>query len=80
MKPTQLIRVWPALLTACLVLVLTGCAIDQRAATNRDASKRAAQDLQHMSDRFQLAAQERHVPSSAHRINKPWVSGRKYGD
>lgn len=76
MKPTQLIRVWPALLTACLALVLTGCAIDQRAATNRDASKRAAQDLQHMSDRFQLAAQERHVPSSAHQINKPWVSGQ----
>ena len=58
------------------MLAVTGCAIDERVATSRDASKRAAQDLQHMSDRFQQTTQERQSPSSEHRINKPWVSGQ----
>jgi len=76
MRLTQSVFLLSALLTTCLVLAVTGCAIDERVATSRDASKRAAQDLQHMSDRFQQTTQERQSPSSEHRINKPWVSGQ----
>ncbi len=76
MRSTIPVGVWPELLSACLVFALTGCAIDERATTSRDATKRAAQNLEHMSDRFQQATQERQAPSSTHRVNKPWVSGQ----
>jgi type IVB pilus formation R64 PilN family outer membrane protein len=76
MRLTKSVFVLSELLTTCMVLAMTGCAIDERAAASRDASKRAAQDLQNMSDRFQQTTQERQSPVSEHRINKPWVSGQ----
>lgn len=69
-------RIWVKVLSTGLVLAMTGCAIDERAATSRDASKRAAQDLQQISDRFQQATLARQTPSTEHRVNKPWVSGQ----
>ena len=53
-----------------------GCAIDDRVAANRDATKAAAHDLQRISHRFQQTIKQPVTPSSEHRVNKPWVSGQ----
>lgn len=54
----------------------SGCAIDERVAANRDATKSTARELQQISDRFQQITKQQRTPSSEHRINKPWVSGQ----
>jgi len=69
-------RFWVKVLSTALVFAMTGCAIDERAATSRDASKQAAQDLQQISDRFRQATLARQASSTEHRVNKPWVSGQ----
>lgn len=76
MRLKPLHGVWVQLFAACLVAAVTGCAIDERAALNRDMTRSAARDLQQMSDRFQQATRERQVSAAEHRVNKPWVSGQ----
>jgi type IVB pilus formation R64 PilN family outer membrane protein len=56
--------------------LVAGCAIDERVATHREATKAEAQNLKHISDRFQEKTKQHTIASSDHRINKPWVSGQ----